>query len=566
MRAHKVEGPLTVSSNATHSDGYGGLRFWIPICIVALVGIVVSAAVGIRFYRQEIAAEQSLLDRSVDAHAGLVQERLHEREVLARMAAAMFTAPTTIGSDPLAALRTPFSALTADPVAVGWIPRIDPAQVDQALQALAANGMNPPHFLGPDLKPFDPHGLARPLYPVIDVEPRTPENLHMLGYDVGADPRALAAIDKASASGTLFVTDPRPLRQMPQHLGVILFAPVFRGGDQGSPAGFVSFAYRLDQLLAYAGDPYPLIVTFADPDNPDGPPLFSVVPAGARNVKANDDPAREPGAPSRILNFGNRQWTVYYQPARDPGYRALLLAANAAAIGLALTSIIVGLFGYVVHNNLRLSNEVQSRIAVEQRLNSVIRELNHRVKNMLAVIQSIVVRSLRSGTIVDEARDLVAGRLQAMSHAVSLLTETEWQGINLRDLFSAQVLPVTTRVAIDGPDVIIGARAAQALSLLLFELSANAAKHGALSTPNGTVKVRWSVEGADQKAEFRFRWEESGGLPPVDPQYSGFGYIVLDRVAPEAVRGVAKRSYTPSGFLYELEAPLSGLGGKADED
>ncbi|MGA8412239.1 MAG: hypothetical protein WB756_10810, partial [Xanthobacteraceae bacterium] len=72
MRAHKVEGPLTVSSNETHSDGYGGLRFWIPICIVALVGIIVSAAVGIRFYRQEIAAEQSLLDRSVDAHAGLV--------------------------------------------------------------------------------------------------------------------------------------------------------------------------------------------------------------------------------------------------------------------------------------------------------------------------------------------------------------------------------------------------------------------------------------------------------------------------------------------------------------
>jgi two-component sensor histidine kinase len=566
MRAHQVEGPLTVSSSATHSDGYGGLRFWIPISIVAVVGIIVSAAIGIRFYRQEIATEQSLLERSVDAHAGLVQERLNEREVLARMAAAMFTAPAVIGSDPLAALRAPFRALTADPVAVGWIPRVDPAQTDQALAALAANGMNPPRFLGYDLQPLDPHAVTRQMYPVIDVEPRTPENLQMLGYDVGADPRALAAIDKASESGTLFVTDPRPLQQMPQHLGVVLFAPVFRSGDQRSPAGFVSFAYRLDQLLAYVGDPYPLIVTFADPDNPEGPPLFSVAPDNTRNAKVNDSPAHDPDVRARNLHFGNRQWTVYYRPARDPGYRALLLAANTAAIGLALTSIIVGLFGYVVHNNLRLSNEVRSRIAVEQRLNSVIRELNHRVKNMLAVIQSIVVRSLRSGTIVDEARDLVAGRLQAMSHAVSLLTETEWQGINLRDLFSAQVLPVTTRMAIDGPDVIIGARAAQALSLLLFELSANAAKHGALSTPDGTVKVGWSVEGADQKAEFRFRWEENGGLPPADPHYSGFGYIVLDRVAPEAVRGVAKRFYAPSGFVYELEAPLSGLGGKADDD
>jgi len=537
-----------------------------PICIVALVGIIVSAAVGIRFYRQEIAAEQSLLERSVDAHAGLVQERLHERDVLARIAAAMFTAPPAIGSDPLVALRAPLRALTVGPVAVEWIPRVDLAQADQALQALATAGMNPPRFLGPDLKPLDPRALARPIYPVTDVEPRTAENLRMLGYDLGADPRTMAAINNASEAGSPFVTDPRPLRQTPQHLGVVLFVPVFRSGDQRSPAGFLSFAYRLDQLLAYLGDPYPLIVTFVDPDNPDGPPLFSVAPANARGAKAEENPARESNARKRDLQFGNRQWTVFYQPARTPGYRALLLAANAAAIGLALTSIIVGLFGYVVHNNLRLSNEVQSRIAVEQRLNSVIRELNHRVKNMLAVIQSIVVRSLRSGTIVDEARELVAGRLQAMSHAVSLLTETEWQGINLRDLFSAQVLPVTTRVAIDGPDVIIGARAAQALSLLLFELSANAAKHGALSTPNGTVKVRWSVEGAGTDAEFRFRWEELGGLKPADPQYSGFGHIVLDRVAPEAVRGAAKRFYAPSGFVYELEAPVSGLGGKADDD
>jgi len=220
----------------------------------------------------------------------------------------------------------------------------------------------------------------------------------------------------------------------------------------------------------------------------------------------------------------------------------------------------------VVHNNLRLSNEVQSRIAVEQRLSSVIRELNHRVKNMLAVIQSIVVRSLRSGTIVDEARELVAGRLHAMSHAVSLLTETEWQGISLRDLFSSQVLPVTSRIAVEGPDVVIGARAAQALALLLYELAANANKYGALSTPMGGVAVRWSVDGGGKEARFHFRWEETGGAPPADPQYSGFGHIVLDRVAPDAIRGVAKRFYGANGFVYELEAPLWGLGDKGRED
>jgi two-component sensor histidine kinase len=185
---------------------------------------------------------------------------------------------------------------------------------------------------------------------------------------------------------------------------------------------------------------------------------------------------------------------------------------------------------------------------------------------MLAVIQSIVVRSLRSGTIVDEARDLVAGRLHAMSHAVSLLTETEWQGISLRDLFSSQVLPVTSRIAVEGPDVVIGARAAQALALLLYELAANATKYGALSTPMGGVTVRWSVDGGGKEARFHFRWEETGGAPPADPQYSGFGHIVLDRVAPDAIRGVAKRFYGANGFVYELESPLWGLGDKGRED
>jgi two-component sensor histidine kinase len=543
------------------------LRFWIPISFVAAVGIIVSAAVGIRFYRQEIATENSLLDRSVDAHAGLIQERLNEREVLARMAAAMFTAPTVIERDPLAALRAPFRSLKADLVAVGWIPRVEPAQADEALQALAANGMNPPRFIGRNSQPFDPHAATRPMYPVIDVEPRTPDNLRVLGVDVAADPQAKAAIDTASETGTPYATDPRPLRQMPTQIGVVLFAPVFRTGDQGAPAGFVSFVYRLDQLLAHAGDAYPFVITFADPESADGRPLFSVAPDGTRHANISSDPAHDPDVRARNLHFGSRQWTVYYQPTSDLGYRALLLAANAAAIGLALTSIIVGLFGYVVHNNLRLSTEIESRITVEQRLNSVIRELNHRVKNMLAVIQSIVVRSLRSGTIVDEARDLVAGRLHAMSHAVSLLTETEWQGISLRDLFSAQVLPVTARITIDGPEVVIGARAAQALSLLLFELAVNASKYGALSTPEGAVAARWSIEGAGESAEFRFRWEETGGKPPADPQYSGFGHIVLDRVAPEAIRGASKRSYGPTGFVYELVAPLWGLGdrGRADK-
>ena len=102
--------------------------------------------------------------------------------------------------------------------------------------------------------------------------------------------------------------------------------------------------------------------------------------------------------------------------------RAQQTAAIVAAIGLALTGIVCGLFGYVAYNNLRLSREIQVRIGFERRLTAVIDELNHRVKNILAVIQSIVTRTLRHGSDIDVARELLIGRIHAMSNVVSLLS------------------------------------------------------------------------------------------------------------------------------------------------
>jgi two-component sensor histidine kinase len=103
------------------------------------------------------------------------------------------------------------------------------------------------------------------------------------------------------------------------------------------------------------------------------------------------------------------------------------------------------------------------------------------------------------------------------------------------------------------------------MSLLFFELASNARKFGALAVPGGSVNVRWSVSG-EPKPTFRLHWEETGGAPPKEPERSGFGMIVLDRVAPEAIRGTSRRVFTPTGFVYELESPLWGLGDKGREE
>src|SRR5947199_9517674 len=114
------------------------------------------------------------------------------------------------------------------------------------------------------------------------------------------------------------------------------------------------------------------------------------------------------------------------------------MAAIVAAIGLSLTGIVCGLFGYDAYNNLRLSREIQVRIGFERRLTAVIDELNHRVKHILAGIQSIVTRTLRHGADMDVARELLIGRIQGMSNVVSLLSEGQWQGVKRRGVFDAR--------------------------------------------------------------------------------------------------------------------------------
>jgi len=205
---------------------------------------------------------------------------------------------------------------------------------------------------------------------------------------------------------------------------------------------------------------------------------------------------------------------------------------------------------------LRLSREIQVRIGFERRLTAVINELNHRVKNILAVIQSIVTRTLRHGSDVDSSRDLLVGRIHAMSHVVSLLSESQWQGVKLKGLFEARAIPHADRIVVSGPDVAVSARAAQSLSLLLFELASHSDEGLSLVGKHPHIMAKWDVAGSDGDAIFTFRWEEFNTSEATRRPDSDFGLILLDRVAPEALGGTSKRYFTDVSYVYELTAPM----------
>ena len=258
----------------------------------------------------------------------------------------------------------------------------------------------------------------------------------------------------------------------------------------------------------------------------------------------------------RKVAFGDREWTLNYYPRRDSEAHARDIAIIVAVVGLALTTIMCGLFGYVSYNNVRLSREIQTRIGFERRLTAVIDELNHRVKNILAVIQSIVTRTLRHGVDADAARDLLIGRIHAMSNVVTLLSESQWQGVKLRGLFESRAIPNAERIVVEGPDITVSARAAQSLSLLFFELASHSDEGLSLGGKHPHILARWTVTGEGNDAVFDFRWEEFNTSAATRRPDGEFGIVLLDRVAPEALGGTSKRYFTDVSYVYELTAPM----------
>jgi len=539
------------------------VRLGFIIATIALIGALLSGLMAYRVYQQELTIDGIALARAIDVHASLVQDRLTERELLARISSGLFRAPSVIKANMLEPLRSSIYAFKTDFVVANWIARLKPSEFDAARAELASAGFPDPTIRNFDGKPLDASSIDKPVDVLMDLEPRNAEAAHLAGRAMDHHPIIGSMLARAMATGKPAASDPLPLLRHDGPIGVVLAAPVMQPGA-ASPAGFVTFSYELAPLMLANDDLSLFSVALKDPRGPDGAELVAndqgVV---SQRMLAQDGPA--PSA-TRTVTFGNRDWSLAYYAKTFAAKRAKQTAAIVGAIGLALTGIVCGLFGYVAYNNLRLSREIQVRIGFERRLTAVIDELNHRVKNILAVIQSIVTRTLRHGSDIDSARELLIGRIHAMSHVVSLLSESRWQGVRLKGLFEARAIPHAERIAVSGPDIAVSARAAQSLSLLFFELASHSDEELSLVGKHPHIVANWEVSGDDHDAIFHFRWEEFNTSEATRRPDSDFGLILLDRVAPEALGGTSKRYFTDVSYVYELTAPMATVVDMVERD
>ena len=207
---------------------------------------------------------------------------------------------------------------------------------------------------------------------------------------------------------------------------------------------------------------------------------------------------------------------------------------------------------------LATSRDVSALRQAETHRELLVNELNHRVKNTLAIVQSIASQSLRNAGVDRMARDAFEGRLMAISATHNVLTDANWEAASLRQIVEGAVGPYcvqASQLEIRGEPLRVAPKPAVTLALAFHELAINALKFGALSRPAGNVAVRWDVD--RRSGRLGIRWTESGGPPVAPPTRRGFGSRILELALPGELKGEVSMAYHVEGLDCSVEAPLA---------
>ena len=388
--------------------------------------------------------------------------------------------------------------------------------------------------------------------PIAHLQPETTRNRRALGFDMYAEPVRRAAMQEAertvrpTASGRVVLAQEGPGGTSP---GFLIYMPVF--AEEGSARqlrGFIYSPYNAEDFLASASE----LVDLED-----------------MRISLYDG---EPGAATllgTIAGQGAGEGATVRHDLRLAN-RAMVLEVTSLGNGsLSTIAMVTLLFGLAVASLLMLVSRLLTKQLVEDQRalawfaeqnsirNSLTRELNHRVKNTLANVLSIVTLTRRRATSLDEFADGLDGRIRALSATHDLLTQSDWGTTPIEAVVAAELAPYTRGgedvLDMAGPPVELAPNDALSLGLALHELATNASKYGALSVAGGRVSVRWSL--AEENLA-QIDWRESGG-PEVAPRRPrGFGTDLIEKIVAHELRNPVELVFAPEGVRCSLKVPV----------
>jgi two-component sensor histidine kinase len=427
---------------------------------------------------------------------------------------------------------------------IGWAPVVEPGEVGDYNRTIAAELPGAP-VLNPPLRSPQPFAV-----PVTYLQPDTARNRRALGFDMYSDPVRRTAMIEAEQAARPTATGKVVLVQEDgaDEAGFLIYMPVFSGDAGGRLLrGFIYSPFNAEDFLASA---------------------LELETVGNYTIRLYDRDF-EPGrlmASYNAHSLGGRVWQQAVSIANHPW---VLRVESGPVNALSSLSMLTLLFGLLVAGLLTLVARMVTHQALEDSYalewfeeqasirNSLTRELNHRVKNTLANVLSIVALTGRRAETIDEFAAGLDGRIRALSATHDLLTQSDWGTVPIQAVIEAELAPYASGtehyIDLTGPHVELAPNDALSLGLAVHELATNAAKFGALSRRGGKVRLRWEMT---NERLARITWTESGGPPVPEERKRGFGTDLIEKIVAHELKTPVDLRFDKEGVRCTLTIPV----------
>ncbi|MBX7527772.1 CHASE domain-containing protein [Qipengyuania sp. 1NDH10] len=518
----------------------------VPLAIFMLVAAVTIVSV-FAIERGERVRESAELNRQAQSMVSAIERRAYSNSSFLRAGAALFGSQEEVTAD---LFRQFVSELRLDAdyrgaEGIGWAPVISASQVEEFEGELSFGKIGMLR-----VRPALEGNPRRELVPILYLQPDTLRNRRALGYDMYSEPVRREAMDQATrtvrptASGRVVLVQ----EDGNEESGFLIYMPVFDGNGPGrSLKGFVYSPFNAGQFLESASE----LVT-ADAANV----RFFDVEGSERVLMAQTAQWSEEGETvEREIDLANRRMLLVVQSTRDNALSPLSMIT--LLFGLAVASLLLVVARLLTQQAQEDSKSLEWFAQQNSIRNSLTRELNHRVKNTLANVLSIVSLTRRRTDSLDEFAEGIDSRIRALSATHDLLTQSEWGTTPIRSVVEVELAPYANdhdhTVIAKGPATELAPNDALSLGLALHELATNAAKYGALSCSGGQVSITWTLVN-DTLA--RIEWVESNGPRVELPSRRGFGTDLIEKIVAHELRHPVELEFDPNGVRCTLLVPV----------
>lgn len=520
----------------------------LPLGIFAMIFCVTVFSV-FAIERGEAERRAVELDTRATAIAFALERRANASSAYLRAGAALLSTRADV---PEADFRRFVSELRLDEdyrgaEGIGWAQVVRPAELASFEVQLGLRNLEDPPRIYPRPDGSQPYAV-----PVTFLQPDTLRNRRAMGFDMFSEASRRAAMIEAERNTRPTASDAVVLQQEGEGeaRGFLIFMPVFEPAPGGRRLrGFIYSPFNAQDFLSSAlelEEAGIFGVQLYDGGGPD---------AGTMLASTMEQGTIEGVSTSKTVLIANNPSLLVVSRANVTGLTGLAVAT--LIFGLLVAALLTILIRILT---LQAMEDEESLVWFEEQAsirNSLTRELNHRVKNTLANVLSILALTRRRATSVDDFAAALDGRIRALSATHDLLTRSDWGTTPIASVVEAELLPYATAadhvLTIEGPHVELAPNDALSLGLAIHELATNAAKYGALSQPGGTVSVIWEAN-ADESV--RIEWREAGGPPVPTERERGFGTDLIERIVAHELRQPVELDFAPEGVRCVMRVPV----------